>query len=102
MLQRRQFGKKIENWVGREMAYPTNVLRMATECGYKNHPATFPVSLPTFFIQLFTDEGDTVLDPFARSRTTLVAAGEFKRKSIRIELMAEYCADIQERVANGK
>ena len=42
------FGKKIENWVGREMAYPTNVLHMATECGYKKHPATFPISLPTF------------------------------------------------------
>ena len=54
------FGKKVENWVGREMAYPTNVLHMATECGYQNHPATFPVSLPSWFIRLFTDEGDTV------------------------------------------
>ena len=49
------------------MAYPTNVLHMATECGYKNHPAIFPVPLPIFFIQLFTDEGDTVLDTFAGS-----------------------------------
>ncbi len=29
------FGKKVSNWVGRKMAYPTNVLHMATECGYK-------------------------------------------------------------------
>ena len=96
------FGKKIENWVGRDMAYPTNVLHMATECGYKKHPATFPVSLPTFFIHLFTDEGDVVLDPFAGSGTTLVAAKQLNRKSIGIELMADYCDNIQERLENGK
>jgi hypothetical protein len=27
------FGKKMENWIGRDLAYPTNVLHLATECG---------------------------------------------------------------------
>jgi DNA modification methylase len=48
----------------RDMAYPTNVLHMATESSNKNHSAVFPVSLPEWFIKLFTAEGDVVLDPF--------------------------------------
>ncbi len=37
------FGKRIANWVGRDYAYPTNVLHMSTECGYTGHPAAFPM-----------------------------------------------------------
>ena len=33
------FGKKVENWVGRDKAYPTNVLHGATECNNRNHYA---------------------------------------------------------------
>ena len=36
------FGKKVENWLGRDMVYPTNVLHRATECGNRNHSAVFP------------------------------------------------------------
>ena len=64
------FGKNISNWVGRDMAYPTNVLHLATECNNKNHSAAFPEALPEWFIKLFTKEGDTVLDPFMGSGTT--------------------------------
>lgn len=92
------FGKKIDNWVGRKMAFPTNVLHLATECGYKNHPATFPVALPAWFIRLFTDAGDTVLDPFAGSGTTLVAAKQLNRTGIGIEVNREYCEIISKRV----
>jgi len=35
------FGKNISNWLGRDMAYPTNVLHLATECGNRNHSAAF-------------------------------------------------------------
>lgn len=93
------FGKKVENWVGRDMAYPTNVLRMATECGNQNHSAAFPKELPSWFIKLFTDKGDTVLDPFAGSGTTLIAARELKRNSIGVEVQPEYCSLIRKRVA---
>ena len=46
------FAKNIANWKGRSMAYPTNVLHLATECGNKNHSAAFPSSLP-FRIRAF-------------------------------------------------
>ncbi len=85
------FGKNISNWLGRDKAYPTNVLHLATECANKNHSATFPVSLPEWFIKLFTEKRDVVLDPFAGSGTTAVAAKELERKYIGIDLSSEYC-----------
>ena len=93
---RNGFGKRVENWVGRDMAYPTNVLHMATECGFKGHPATFPKALPSWFIELFTDEGDTVLDPFAGSGTALVAALELGRNAIGIDTEPDYCVAMRE------
>lgn len=84
------FGKNISNWVGKETVYPTNVVHLATECQNKNHPAAFPESLPEWFIKLFTQEGDTVLDPFAGSGTTLFVSQRMKRNVIGIELLSEY------------
>ncbi len=84
------FGKKVENWVGRDMVYPTNVLHLATECGNKKHSAAFPESLPSFFIKLFTDKNDLVLDPFEGSGTTGVASVKLERNYLGIDLNAEY------------
>ncbi len=92
------FGKRIANWVDRELAYPSNVLHMATECGYRGHPAAFPLALPDWFIRLFTDEGDCVLDPFAGSGTTLAAARQLERRGIGIDIAEEYCELMQERL----
>lgn len=91
------FGKKISNWQGRELAYPTNVLHMATECGNKKHSAAFPESLPEWFIKLFTNQGDVVLDPFAGSGTTLYVANKLLRKSVGFELLKSHCDIAQER-----
>jgi DNA modification methylase len=93
------FGKNIANWLGRDKAYPSNVLHFATECGNKNHSAAFPPALPEWFIKLLTDRGDTVLDPFAGSGTTLIAAKELGRNSVGIDLLPEYCAMAQKAVA---
>ncbi len=86
------FGKKISNWIGRDMAYPTNVLHFATECGNKSHPATFPLELPSWFIRLFTQPDDLVLDPFIGSGTTAEAAKRAGRHYLGIELSPEYVA----------
>jgi DNA modification methylase len=85
------FGKRIENWVGREYAYPTNVLYLATECSNRSHSATFPLSLPSWFIKLFTKAGDLVLDPFVGSGTTAIAAALLHRHFIGIDQNSEYC-----------
>ncbi len=84
------FGKNVSNWSGRDMAYPTNVIHMATECNNKNHSAAFPVSLPEWFIKLFTIEHDVVLDPFMGSGATLKAAQKLKRNSIGVEIEQKY------------
>ncbi|MDO9154493.1 MAG: site-specific DNA-methyltransferase [Paludibacter sp.] len=84
------FGKNISNWIDRDMAYPTNVLHLATECNNKNHSAAFPEELPEWFIKLFTKEQDVVLDPFMGSGTTLSVANRMKRNSIGIEIIPEY------------
>ncbi len=92
------FGKKIENWVGRELAYPDNVLYMATECSNQGHSATFPVELPAWFIKLFTQPGDIVLDPFIGSGTTAVAARQLSRRCIGIEIDPTYVQIAQKRL----
>jgi site-specific DNA-methyltransferase (adenine-specific)/site-specific DNA-methyltransferase (cytosine-N4-specific) len=85
------FGKNISNWVDRSLVYPTNVLHLATECNNKNHSAAFPEELPEWFIKLFTKEFDIVLDPFMGSGTTLIVSNRFRRNSIGIDIIPEYC-----------
>jgi len=84
------FGKKIQNWVGKDMVLPDNVLYIATETGNKSHSAAYPDSLPEWFIKLFTQEGDVVLDPFLGSGTTCRVAYDMGRNSIGIELLDDY------------
>ena len=93
------FGKNISNWVNRDKAYPTNVLHLATECSNRNHSAAFPESLPRWFINLFTQEKDVVMDPFMGSGTTNVVADKLNRNSIGIDILEEYCKIAKERIA---
>lgn len=92
------FGKNISNWVGRDKAYPTNVLHLSTECSNRNHSATFPFSLPEWFIKLFTKEGDIVLDPFVGSGTTAIMANKMNRRYIGIDAKQEYCQNAEDKI----
>ncbi len=83
------FGKNVSNWQGRDKVYPTNVLHLATECQNKNHSAAFPETLPEWFMKLFSQERDWVLDPFVGSGTTCQVALEMGRNSMGIEILPE-------------
>ena len=56
----------------------------------KIHPAQKPVSLLKRLIEIFTDDGDTVIDPVAGSGTTLRAAKELNRNSYGFEVSKEF------------
>jgi len=57
----------------------------------KKHPAPFPLKLATRLVRMFSFVGDTVLDPFCGSGTTMVAAFQNDRNSIGVEIDPEYC-----------
>ena len=59
--------------------------------GAGGHPAPFPVELPRRCIKLFSFVGDTVLDPFLGSGSTLIAAYQNNRKGIGVEIDKGYC-----------
>lgn len=68
------------------------------------HPAVFPIELPLRHIISWTNEGDVVLDPFAGSGTTLLAAKQLKRSFIGIEKNEDYyhmCLQRLERFNNN-
>ena len=57
----------------------------------KHHPAPFPIELAIRLVRMFSFTGDTVLDPFSGSGTTMVAALRTDRNSIGVEIDQEYC-----------
>ncbi len=63
------------------------------------HPAPFPVALPRRLIELYTYEGDVVLDPFMGSGTTAVAAVRTRRHYIGFETDQSYVDRSHARVA---
>jgi DNA modification methylase len=62
-----------------------------TGASTKDHPAPYPLELASRLVQMFSFAGDTVLDPFCGTATTMVAALKFGRNSVGVELDAEYC-----------
>jgi len=63
------------------------------------HPAAYPRDLAAWMIRLVTPPGGTVLDPFAGSGTTLIAAVQEGFNVIGIEREPEYCEIIRQRMA---
>jgi site-specific DNA-methyltransferase (adenine-specific) len=80
------FSRKQNNWVGREKAYPTNVLYLAGETHNHDHNSPWPESIPDWFIRCFCPPDGLVLDPFAGSGTTCVAAKRLGRHYVGIDI----------------
>ncbi len=74
--------------------------RIDTESARRvNHPAPFPVDLPLRLIELYTYEGDVVLDPFLGSGSTLVAAEQAGRRGVGYDLDPTYVATAKARLS---
>ena len=84
-----RMGRNVSRWVGKETVLPDNVLHMAAECGNKQHSAVFPKALPEWFINLFTQPGDWVLDPFMGSGTTVAVARQSGRFAAGVDILPE-------------
>lgn len=93
------FCRRTAHWKEGALVLPTNVLHLSPETQNQGHPAVFPVTLPRFFIQLLSPSGGLVLDPFAGSGTTGVAALECGRRVILIDQQKDYCQRADQRLA---
>ena len=94
-------GRNVSRWVGKETVLPDNVLHMAAECSNKSHSAVFPEALPEWFIKLFTQEGDYVMDPFMGSGTTIAVSGRMGRCGVGIDILPENVNLAAERIKSG-
>lgn len=63
------------------------------------HPTAKPVPMVANWVRLFTNPGDSILDPFAGSGTTLLAAKNEGRKAVGVELDEAYCEVIAKRLS---
>lgn len=75
-----------------------NVWKVPSEKNNKTgHPGVFPMKLPLDHIRTWSNEGDTILDPFLGSGTTRIAAYDLNRNFIGYEISKEYFDLQQER-----
>jgi len=100
-LFKRQNPTKKKSTISRDefLEYTKSVWEFNTESAKKvKHPAPFPVELPRRLIQLYTFEGDIILDPFMGSGSTAIAAIISNRKYVGYDILDEYCAVANERI----
>lgn len=67
----------------------------------QEHPASRKLDFAKWLLKQWTDEGDTVLDPFCGGGTTLVAAHDMGRKAIGIEIEERFCEATAKRLQQG-
>lgn len=94
------FGRDLNKWVDKDLVLPGNVVSVPLIGKNMGHPAVFPNGLPEFFIKLFTTENDNILDPFAGSGSTGIAAIQNNRNAVLIDNKEEYIKVIRERLSN--
>ena len=71
-----------------------------TGASTKEHPAPYPLELASRLVQMFSFTGDTVLDPFCGTGTTMLAALKHGRNSLGVELDPAYCQLAASRLLN--
>ena len=101
--QRKAEGLPWRSWVSNDefMEATLDLWRIAPESARRvNHPAPFPVELPLRLIDLYTYEGDLVLDPFLGSGSTAVAAARRRRRFAGYDTDGAYVEMARSRVAD--
>lgn len=80
--------------VTQDFRIPDSVVRIMRHKGKIgqdiDHPAVFPVALPQFMLESYTDEGEIVFEPFCGSGTTMLAAERTGRRCRAVEIAPEY------------
>ena len=84
-------GRMRWNGGGRRGVYFENVNDYGRRTNGRPHPTQKPLALMSELVRLFTDPGETILDPFAGSGTTGIAARMEGRRAILIEREERYC-----------
>lgn len=92
-------GRKRWNGGGKHAVWSVPIVLDRGGNGARLHTTQKPIELLDALVERFTDAGDTILDPFAGSGTTLVAAKSLGRKAIGIELDERYCEIAAKRLA---
>lgn len=84
----------------RYVGKPDNVVKLASAREKSHHPTQKPVELMQVLIELTTKTGQVVLDPFAGSGSTLVAAKNLRRRFIGFEGIEEYVDACKDRLSS--
>lgn len=90
-------GLKSKRTVDLQVSYPRSVVRFENS-QEGQHPTQKPLALFAYLLRTFTNPVDVILDPFAGSGTTLVAAKQLGLKAIGIEIEEKYCRIAVERL----
>jgi site-specific DNA-methyltransferase (adenine-specific) len=94
-------GGKVSSWLPSETRLMRSVLRTTSMRGRAIHPTEKPTGILTPLIEYACPPGGLVLDPFAGSGSTAVAARLTGRRSVLIEADERYCEAIAKRLAQG-
>ncbi|MBI3944909.1 MAG: site-specific DNA-methyltransferase [Armatimonadetes bacterium] len=69
-----------------------------TGASTREHPAPFPLEIAHRLVRMFSFWGDTVLDPFCGTGTTMIAAAKLGRNSVGVEIDPHYCRAAEQRI----
>lgn len=96
--------QRIESRIGKEDFHNwfSQIWELPGASTKNGHPAPFPLELATRLIKMFSFVGDTVLDPFSGSGTTMLAAANINRNSIGVETEEKYCHSTIQRLYDNK